>query len=554
MSASMKRGASYESLLAHGRIAGTALLMTPDPTPLLRSRAFLSVLSIVISAASTALGCTGAEGPTGVTPTQSMVMVAVSPTATTGEVGTEVIPPSVRVTDAAGHPLASVAVSFQVTAGGGGLTPTSPLTDSDGIASVRTWTLGSKAATNTLVARLPRTTSVSFTAVGVAGALTTITSVSGNKQRGFAASLLPESLVVKATDRFGNAVAGASVTFTVTEGGGSIEGGVATTDTAGRASAGRWTLGPTPADQRLTAAAIVGKTEFSAYSSARCGAACPAGRPLAYIVDGYLCIANADGTNAVLLSDERGFSDPAWSPDGRTIAAERSQTTGTGSTRSGIYLMEADGSNLRFFAAGRSAAWSPDGQRIAYSTGSPTGTAIKIGAISSGAPTITVGPETGQNDWPAWSPDGKKLVLVSDWSAYDFAQELYVVNADGSGLAQITNGFFGSVSTWPKYSMYSQPAWSPDGLQLAMIVCTAWESYTCDNSVIGIMQTDGSKIRILAPAGGLARPAWSPDGASVTFARTSWGYSHTAGTFIAPAIGGEARELIAGAHSLAWRR
>ena len=67
--------------------------------------------------------------------------------------GTEVgVPPGVRVTGALGQPVADYEVTFVVTGGGGTLLNPTRTTDSDGIAQVGSWTLGSPGP-NTLEAR-----------------------------------------------------------------------------------------------------------------------------------------------------------------------------------------------------------------------------------------------------------------------------------------------------------------------------------------------------------------------------------------------------------------
>jgi hypothetical protein len=61
----------------------------------------------------------------------------------------------------------------------------------------------------------------------------------------------PPSVVVR--DRFGAPVSAASVTFTVTSGGGSVTGGTALTDASGVATVGSWTFGTGPAANTLNA-------------------------------------------------------------------------------------------------------------------------------------------------------------------------------------------------------------------------------------------------------------------------------------------------------------
>jgi len=101
-------------------------------------------------------------------------------------------------------------------------------------------------------------TGATLTITGAAGALSHSTStmlvvttaatpaslayVSGNNQSGPAGAALPNPLVVKVTDSSGNPIAGVTVSFTVTAGGGTIAPASAITGVNGQASAG-WVLG-----------------------------------------------------------------------------------------------------------------------------------------------------------------------------------------------------------------------------------------------------------------------------------------------------------------------
>ena len=77
-------------------------------------------------------------------------IVALSPLNQTAGVGTSVAnPPSVQVTDGSGNPVPGVAVTFNVTVGGGTMSPTNPVTtDATGIATLASWTLGPSAGSN----------------------------------------------------------------------------------------------------------------------------------------------------------------------------------------------------------------------------------------------------------------------------------------------------------------------------------------------------------------------------------------------------------------------
>ena len=78
----------------------------------------------------------------------------------TATAGTAVpIPPSVIVQDQAFNPVAGYTVTFSVASGGGSITGADAVTNSSGIATVGSWTLGAVPGTNTLT----------VTAVGLAG-------------------------------------------------------------------------------------------------------------------------------------------------------------------------------------------------------------------------------------------------------------------------------------------------------------------------------------------------------------------------------------------------
>jgi hypothetical protein len=165
------------------------------------------------------------------------------------------IDPSVVVTDAGGNGVPGVQVTFAVASGGGSITGATQTTDANGIATVGNWTLGATAGSNTLTATAPGLVGspVTFTATGTVGAATTIAINGGNNQTATVGTPLPVDPSVIVRDAGGNPVPGVSVTFAVTAGGGSITGGSATTNAAGIATVGSWTLGTQAGTNTMTA-------------------------------------------------------------------------------------------------------------------------------------------------------------------------------------------------------------------------------------------------------------------------------------------------------------
>ena len=163
----------------------------------------------------------------------------------------------VRVTDAMSRPVAGQRVAFKlVGASSGSVGRDTVVTNADGRAAVR-WTLGPTAGAQTLNATvvggsLPAL-SVLVNATAGAGGLAAFTVVRGNAQTATAGTLLPDSLVVRATDANANPVAGVNVAWSAT-GGGTVSAASTQTGPDGMTGILR-TLGPNAGAQTTTATA-----------------------------------------------------------------------------------------------------------------------------------------------------------------------------------------------------------------------------------------------------------------------------------------------------------
>jgi Tol biopolymer transport system component len=195
-------------------------------------------------------------------------------------------------------------------------------------------------------------------------------------------------------------------------------------------------------------------------------------------------IINADGSNQRQLTNTDTFKiDVAWSPDGTQIAY--SETEGFMDV-SDIYVVNVDDEELSVTQltqnGGWNPVWSPDGSTIVFvsyiNNGSELtgiylmdadGGNIRLLAgdmVDSPLPTATLDPLTegvdrgrfnidGSSRYPKWSPDGTQIAFLSGGyftsGPYNrFA--LYVINVDGTGLINLsTPGDAGSFD------------WSPDG-------------------------------------------------------------------------------------------
>jgi hypothetical protein len=142
---------------------------------------------------------------------------------------------------------------------------------------------------------------------------------------------------------------------------------------------------------------------------------------------------------------------------------------------------------------------------------------------------LTVG-ETFGNDRPAWSPDGSKIAFERRQSSQCCATDIYVMNANGNNVLQVTN----------TPATESGPAWSPDGSKLIFGRDDGQQSqlFVLTLSTLATQPIPGTVDG--------SYPSWSPDGSKIAFSSFAEGDQScefgpcvpSAEIFIAPAAGG----------------
>jgi Tol biopolymer transport system component len=268
------------------------------------------------------------------------------------------------------------------------------------------------------------------------------------------------------------------------------------------------------------------------------------------ITDIYTLKSNGAGLTR-LTTDAAYDHGPAWSPDGTKIAFW--------SDRNGndeIYVMNQDGSGVTRLTNDTSVdfrpRWSPDGTKIVFVNRRNGNFEIYVMNADGSSPLrLTNDPATDAD--PAWSPDGSKIAF---WSGRAASGEIYVMNPDGSGVTRLTTNDAQSI----------QPEWSPDGSKLVFSRLTGCDSYSgfCDYDLF-VMNADGSGAAQLTSASSDNDAAWSPDGGSIAFGASfcapyyyyyySYGcyYSYSA-VYIVRTDGTRVVEFLRDAFYPAWRR
>ena len=188
--------------------------------------------------------------------------------------------------------------------------------------------------------------------------------------------------------------------------------------------------------------------------------------------------------------------DPDWSPDCSQIVFSR---------RGSLWLMDNDGTRQRRLinhGVGLPVwpQWSPDGSRIAYTLWRLDGDELiehiyVVNADGTGSTQLTQGDV--RDSGPSWSPDGDRIAFSR--STDDYHSQIYTMASTGDDQVAVTGSD----------QFATSPEWSPDGTQFAYLV---------NVSRVNLIDVDGTNVRTVST--GFSSPTWSPDGTRLAFVAT----------------------------------
>jgi parallel beta-helix repeat protein len=166
----------------------------------------------------------------------------------------------------------------------------------------------------------------------------------------------------------------------------------------------------------------------------------------------------------------------------------------------GIHVDHSGGAEINPF-------WSPDGKRVVFQDSHGTSWDLYVAnADGTGLRQLTSGP--AQDTKPQFSPDGSRIAFVSD---RDGSPGLYLISPDGSGLVKLATINNGLADTEPIAPIDPSFAWSVDGTRIG------FGGYSLSS-----INADGTGLRTLSEAHIVRDPRWTPDGARIVFEAGPW--------------------------------
>ncbi len=170
--------------------------------------------------------------------------------------------------------------------------------------------------------------------------------------------------------------------------------------------------------------------------------------------------------------------------------------------------MNADGSSKTAISpggySGEQPAWSPDGSRIVFVSNYSGGGAEICTCKPDGSDWRRLTNNPAEDTSPTWSPDSQRVLFASDRLGN---MDLYVMKLDRTGLTRLTHHSGDDI----------EPTWS--GVTNKIV-------FSCNDDLY-IMDSDGRHRRNLTVSSGASEryPCWAPSGNRLTYACYSSKYT-----------------------------
>jgi dipeptidyl aminopeptidase/acylaminoacyl peptidase len=259
----------------------------------------------------------------------------------------------------------------------------------------------------------------------------------------------------------------------------------------------------------------------------------------------------------------RSAGDAQPSPDGHFVAFVVNELDAVADTaRSSIWIVPSEGGSPRRLTQGNEPRWSPDGRSLAFVSDRGRGAQVWLLRLDGGDAECLTDVAGGVTGPSVWSPDGARIAFTARVSIVDRSLERsprvirrlrYLLNGAGyigdsywhvftvavhenGAPVQLTSG------EWHHFN----PAWSPDGTQIACITTRRGDWDTEWVWDLFVLREGVEPRRLTASEGTCAAPAWSPDGKWIAYFDNrcpGTAYAKDYELWLIPAAGGTPRNV-----------
>jgi TolB protein len=148
----------------------------------------------------------------------------------------------------------------------------------------------------------------------------------------------------------------------------------------------------------------------------------------------------ATGVATTIVEEAGGIGPPNWSPAGDLIAF----ASGPTDVEADIYVVRSDGTGRKLLVGGPGAEvsprWSPDGSQIALWSDREGGGIYLMQADGTNLRRIWKNDRGLKNADAVWSPDGSQLAWLGQFLGEgNRGTDILLMNADGSGVVSLTD-------------------------------------------------------------------------------------------------------------------